>query len=49
MDALTLVTSGGRRNGAHSYSSDISESQPVGNQVRRAAGRLLIGCPPRVR
>ena len=36
VEALSLVTSGGRRNGAHSYSSDISVSQPAGNRPRRA-------------
>lgn len=45
VDALTLVTSGGRRNGAHSYSSDISESQPVGNQVRTRRGSAAHRVP----
>ena len=37
VDALSLVTSGGRRNGTHSYSSDISVSQPAGSRLRRGA------------
>jgi hypothetical protein len=46
VDALTRVTSGGRRSGAHSYSSDISVSQPAGRRLRRAA---VNACPPRAR
>ena len=37
VEALSLVTSGGRRNGAHSYSSDNSVSQPAGSRPFRAA------------
>ena len=47
VEALSLVTSGGRRNGAHSYSSDNSVSQPVGSLPRRAA--VNVGLSPRVR
>jgi hypothetical protein len=44
VDALIRVTSGGSRNGTHSYSSDISVSQPAGNRLRRGA---VNGYPPR--
>ena len=47
VEALSLVTSGGRRNGAHSYSSDISVSQPAGNRPCRAA--VNVGPSPRAR
>jgi hypothetical protein len=46
VDALSLVTSGGSRNGTHSYSSDISVSQPAGSRLRRGA---VNGYPPHAR
>ena len=49
VDALSRVTSGGSRNGIHSYSSDMSATQPAGSRLHRGAGRLVTGRPPRAR
>lgn len=49
VEALSLVTSGGKRNGAHSYSSDMSVSQPAGNPLRRGADPFFTAHPKRAR
>ena len=46
VEALIRVTSGGKRKGAHSYSSDSSVSQPTGILPCRAA--VNVG-PPHAR